>query len=115
MTKTFIQTHMFEKQWDELGLLDEDLCRLEYEIMTDPQGGPVIPGTGRLRKRRFAIRDKGKRGSARVCYVDFVMLDTVYLFSIYEKNKKENLTKEECANIKKSIELLEKSLMKGKG
>ena len=113
MTKTFIQTRMFEKQWDELGLSDEDLCRLEYEIMTNPEGGPVVPGTGRLRKRRFAVNDKGKRGSARVCYVDFVVLDTIYLFSIYTKNKKENLSKEECNNIKKAIENLEKSLLKG--
>ena len=55
MTKTFIQTHTFEKQWDGLELSDEDLCRLEYEIMTNPEGGPIVPGTGRLRKRRFAI------------------------------------------------------------
>ena len=113
MTKTFIQTRMFAKKWDELGLSDEELCRLEYEIMTDPQGGPIVPGTGRLRKRRFAIKGKGKRGSARVCYVDFVVLDTIYLFSIYMKNKKEDLSKEECNNIKKAIDILEKSLMKG--
>ena len=112
MTKTFIQTTIFEKQWDELGLSDEDLCRLEYEIMTNPSAGPIVPGTGRLRKRRFAIQGKGKRGSARVCYVDFVILDTIYLFSIYTKNKKENLTKEECNNIKKMIDKLEKSLLK---
>ena len=96
-----------------MGLSDEDLCRLEYEIMTNPEGGPVVPGTGKLRKRRFAIADKGKRGSTRVCYVDFVMLDTIYLFSIYAKSKKANLTKEECNNIKRMIDELEKSLKKG--
>ncbi len=101
MTKTFIQTGVFEKQWDALALTDEDLCRLEYEIMNDPQAGAIVPGTGRLRKRRFAIKNKGKRGSARVCYVDFVLLDTIYLFSIYQKSEKENLSKEERNNIKK--------------
>lgn len=113
MTKTFIQTTMFEKQWNALGLTDEDLCRLEYEIMENPEGGPIVPGTGRLRKRRFAVANKGKRGSTRVCYVDFVILETIYLFTIYPKSQKENLTKEECNNIKKMIEVLEKSLMKG--
>lgn len=113
MTKTFIQTTLFEKQWDALGLRDEDLCRLEYEIMTEPQAGVVIPGTGRLRKRRFAIEGKGKSSGARVCYVDFVVLDTIYLFSIYSKSKKVNLSKEECNNIKKMIDKLEQSLMKG--
>lgn len=113
MTKTFIQTKMFEKQWDALELKDEDLCRLEYEIMNAPQAGVVVPGTGKLRKRRFAIRNKGKSGSTRVCYVDFVVLDTIYLFSIYPKSQKENLTKEECNNIKKLIDKLEYELMKG--
>lgn len=112
MTKTFIQTSTFEKQWDEIGLTDEDLCRLELEIMSNPQIGDVIPGTGKLRKMRFAVGNKGKRGSTRVCYVDFVIIDTIYLFSIYEKNKKENLSKEERNNIKKMIDRLEKSLMK---
>lgn len=88
MTKTFIQTSMFEKQWDALELTDEDLCRLEYEIMKEPQTGTVVPGTGRLRKRRFAIGNKGKRGSARVCYVDFVVLDTIYLFPFIKRVKK---------------------------
>lgn len=113
MTKTFIQTSVFEKQWEELQLTDEDLCRLEYEIMTNPESGPVVPGTGKLRKRRFAVANRGKRGSARVCYVDFVVLETIYLFSIYPKNKKENLSKEECNNIKKAIAVLEKELTKG--
>lgn len=113
MRRTFIQTEMFTKQWDSLGLTDEDMCRLEKEILRNPQIGPVVPGTGRLRKIRFATGNKGKRGSLRVCYVDFVICDTIYLFSIYAKNKKENLSKEECNNIKKAINELEKNLAKG--
>lgn len=112
MTRTFIQTEMFEKKWKELGLTDEDLCRLEYEIMKNPKAGSVIRGTGRLRKMRFSVDNKGKSGSVRVCYVDFVVLDMIYLFLVYPKNEKENLTKEECNNLKKMINLLEKSLMK---
>lgn len=112
MTKTFIQTITFEKQWDELGFTDDDLCRLEYEIMKNPQVGRIVPGTGRLRKMRFATQNSGKRGGARVCYVDFVVLDTIYLFFAYRKSQKENLTQEECHNIKKTIDVLEKKLMR---
>lgn len=113
MTRTFIQTEMFTKQWDALGLTDEDMCRLEQEIMRNPQIGPVVPGAGNLRKMRFAIRDKGKRGSARVCYVDFVVIDTIYLVSIYSKSKKENLSKAEYNGIKTIMKNIEKSLPKG--
>ncbi len=33
MTRTFIQTDEFIKNWERLGLTDDDLRRLELEIM----------------------------------------------------------------------------------
>ena len=73
MTRTFILTDEFVKRWEALGFTDDDLRRLELEIMKNPQAGAVVPGTGRLRKLRFAFGNSGKRGSSRVCYVDFVL------------------------------------------
>ena len=110
MTRTFIQTDEFLKKWEELGLTDDDLRRLEYAIMKDPKIGPVIPGTGKLRKMRFGYDNRGKSGSTRVCYVDFLVYDTVYLITAYAKNEKENLTKAECNEIKKLISILERGL-----
>ncbi|MBQ7795061.1 MAG: hypothetical protein IJ374_00670 [Lachnospiraceae bacterium] len=66
MTRTFIQTNEFVKNWQDLGFQDEDLRRLEYEIMKNPKSGPVIRGTGKLRKLRFAFEQKGKSSSARI-------------------------------------------------
>ena len=37
MTRTFIQTKVFSKKWDELGLTDDDLRRLEYELEKERQ------------------------------------------------------------------------------
>lgn len=110
MTRTFIQTDEFYNNWQELGFTEDDLIRLEIEIMRDPKKAPVIPGTGSLRKMRFAMKDKGKSGSARVCYVDFVVHETIYLITAYGKNEKENLSKAECNAIKKLISSLEKGL-----
>lgn len=109
MTRTFIQTHEFSRNWDNLGLDDEDLRLLELEIMKHPEKYPVIQGTGGLRKARIAIENKGKSGGARVCYVDFVFVETVYLITVYPKNEKDNLTKDERNEIKKVIEALKKS------
>ena len=50
MTKTFIQTDEFSRNWEELGFDDEDLRKLELEIMKNPQIGPIVRGTGKLRK-----------------------------------------------------------------
>ena len=113
MTRTFIQTFEFSKSWDSLGLNDEDLRKLENEILEDPKAAPVIPGTGKLRKMRFSYRKKGKRGGLRVCYVDFAAYETIYLITAYSKNVKEDLSKQECKQIAMAIELLENSLNGG--
>ena len=110
MTRTFIQTREFTRNWDDLGLNDDDLRRLELQIMSDPQIGAVMRGTGKLRKMRFALENGGKSGGMRVCYVDFLLLETVYLVTVYPKSMKENLTSAERNDIKKMIMKLEESL-----
>ncbi len=62
---------------DCLGLNDDDLRALEIGIMTEHDKIPAIPGTGRLRKFRIMANNHGKRGGARVCYVDFVLKETI--------------------------------------
>ena len=110
MTRTFIQTKEFSSNWDRLGFIDDDLRRLELDIMSDPEKYPVIQGTGGLRKARFAFEHQGKSGGVRVCYVDFVLKETIYLITVYHKSEKENLSKTERNEIKRMITLLEKSL-----
>lgn len=58
-----------------MGLNDDDLARLQRELLEDPKVGPVMQGTGGVRKMRFAFEDRGKSGSARVIYVDFEVYD----------------------------------------
>ncbi len=112
MIRTFIQTGEFSRNWDRLGFDDEDLRQLELDIMNNPDKYPVMKGTGGLRKARIALgeNNKGKSGGARVCYVDFVFAETVYLITVYPKKEKDNLSKEERNEIKKAIEALGKSL-----
>ena len=113
MIRTFIQTDEFVKQWEKLGLTDEDLRKLELEILKNPQAGPVIRGTGGLRKLRFAYENKGKSGSTRICYVDYVIYETVYLITAYAKNEKDNLTESERNEIRKVIMAIGKQLQEG--
>ena len=111
MTRTFIETTEFTKQWKELGLSDDDLRLLEEDIMKNPNKYPVMKGTGGLQKARISIgNNKGKSGGARVCFVDFVFFETVYFITVYSKNEKENLTKEERNAIKMYVEMLKKNL-----
>ena len=93
-----------------MGLDDKDLQQLQIQLLMNPQLGKVIKGTGKLRKMRFALPGRGKSGSSRVLYVDFVVAETIYLIFAYPKNEKDNLTDEECYNIKKLIDKIEKTL-----
>lgn len=108
MTRRFVMLSVFEKQWEKIGLTDDDLRRLQQEILQNPKAGDVIQGTGGLRKIRFAFEHRGKSGSSRVAYVDFAVDKEIYLMAVYAKNEKTNLTKAERNDIKKLIENLKK-------
>lgn len=101
---------VFDKQWQNMGLNDDDMQCLQIQLLKNPQIGKVIKGTGKLRKMRFALPGRGKSGSSRVLYVDFLLAETIYLIFAYPKNEKDTLTDEECNNIKKLIGRLEESL-----
>lgn len=109
----FIELRQFTEGWDELGLDDEaDLAALQIAIMVGPKKHPVIPGTGGLRKMRFAPDhwNTGKRGAARVCYVYFQEYGIVLLVVAYGKNEKDDLTAAEKKTIAKLIIEVEKEL-----
>ena len=110
MKRQFVMMPVFDKQWRDMGLNDDDLQNLQAELLSNPQIGKVIKGTGKLRKMRFALPNKGKSGSSRVLYVDFVLAETIYLIFAYPKNEKDDLTDEERNNIKKMIDKMEQSL-----
>lgn len=106
MTREFIMTPEFDKQWKTIGLTDKELKALQEELTIIPTKGDIIQGTGGLRKIRVAFDNRGKSGSARVCYVDFAAFEKIYLITAYTKNEKENLSKEERKSIKLLVEVL---------
>ena len=103
MVRTFIQTREFSRNWDKLGFKD-------VELLENSDLHPVIKGTGGLRKIRIPFANEGKSGSARVCYVDFVVQEVIYLITVYSKNEKENLSQAERNGIKSLIEQLKLKL-----
>lgn len=108
--RMFYSTSEFDKQWERMGLGDEDLRRLENEIANNPKVGTAIRGTGSLRKMRFAYKGRGKSGSARVLYVDFVVYERVYLIYAYPKNQQDNISSEERKELRKIIEQAKEEL-----
>lgn len=93
MKAEFVELPAFERHRAEY--LDDDGYRaFQIELMRDPEGGAVMPGTGGLRKIRFADtrRGKGKRGGLRVIYYWWSAGPQFWLFAIYDKDEMVDLT-----------------------
>ena len=106
MNRTFIELPTFRNKWEKLGLTDDDYRRLQDELLSDPKIGAVMQGTGGVRKMRFSFNDIGKRGAARVIYVDFEVYEKIYLITAYTKNEKNNLSKEERNTLKQIVNII---------
>jgi len=103
LNRTFIEVPLFTKRWKEIGLGDDELFLLQVMLLKDPTSGPVMEGTGGIRKVRFPLSNQGKRGGIRVCYSDFAELEIVYLITAFTKNEQDNLTEEEKKVLRKLV------------
>jgi len=110
MTRLFVELPLFRAKWKALGLNDQDLRRLQEEILADPKTGSVMQGTGGIRKMRFAFEHRGKSGSIRVIYIDFEIYEKIFLITAYPKNEKDNLTAAERNELKQLVAILERQL-----
>ena len=108
--RNFLETKGFSKKWADEGMSDENLQDLQVTITANPTIGPVISGTGGLRKVRVAAKNKGKRSGARVIYVNFDEYCYTVLVAFYAKNKDPDLTPDQKKELAKLIEKLEKSI-----
>ncbi len=88
-------------------LADDTYRLLQDEIIKNPQAGDLIPGGGGIRKLRFALPGKGKRGGARLIYYWRTSKDKIYMLLAYTKAKKENLEPEQVAILKALAKELE--------
>ena len=117
MTREFIITKEFDRMWKLIGLNDNDLSSLEIYLCKNPKVGVVMEGTGGLRKLRWALDGKGKSGGARIIYFDIDFSKHIYLLTVFPKNLKENLSKEERNQMKNLVTAIwnaEKEIIHGR-
>ena len=82
----FIETTTFTKLVYEY-LSDEEFAGLQNYLLNRPNAGDVIPGSGGVRKLRWAVEGKGKRGGIRVIYYRRVSEREIWLITLYAKNE----------------------------
>ncbi|MCL2663311.1 MAG: type II toxin-antitoxin system RelE/ParE family toxin [Oscillospiraceae bacterium] len=103
MKREFIRTHIFEEDWKDAGLDDNNLNDLEEILLRNPKAGVVIPHLSGGRKLRFAVGERGKSGGVRVIYIDIVVREHIYLLLAYPKNVKADLTSKQKDLLNKLI------------
>jgi hypothetical protein len=91
---TVVETGAFVRRAQKL-LSAEEHEELLFYLALHPQSGDEIPGTGGVRKVRFATRGKGKSGGVRVIYYFYDEENPLYAIYLYGKNEQANLTPEQ--------------------
>lgn len=106
MERTFIEVPAFTKKWHESWINRRWFRELENILLEDTKAGDTIQGTGGLRKIRIPLEQKGKRGGARVIYVDVEVKESIYFINVYSKKEKDDLTEAEKKALKAVVKLL---------
>jgi len=108
MIREFIRTVIFEEDWKNAGLNDDDLIELENILLKNPKAGVVIPHLSSSRKLRFASKGRGKSRGIRVIYIDVAVREQIYLLLAYPKNVQEALTTEQKRSLNTLIAIIKK-------
>jgi len=90
----FVETSLFTKRIDNY-LEDEELAELQSELARNPELGKIIPGSGGIRKLRWAAMGKGKRGGARIMYYWAPQPVVILMLYVYVKSEVGDLTQEQ--------------------
>jgi mRNA-degrading endonuclease RelE of RelBE toxin-antitoxin system len=87
----FVETPIFTRT--VTALLDEEQYRaLQLALALRPEQGDLIRGSGGLRKLRWGLAGRGKRGGARVIYYWDTPTETFYMLYAYTKQEQGDLT-----------------------
>jgi mRNA-degrading endonuclease RelE of RelBE toxin-antitoxin system len=98
-----VETRVFTRQ--VLATLPDVAYRaLQAALAERPDAGAVIPGSGGLRKLRWAAPGRGTRGGIRVIYYWMKARDTIVLLFLYPKNVQGDLSAEQVRVLRRIIE-----------
>lgn len=99
----FIESPLFSKRVTEY-LTDDEYSLLQWELVTRPEVGSLIPNSGGLRKIRWQGHGKGKSGGYRIIYYWQVSKHEIWLLTIYAKNEESTIPPHILKELKKRFE-----------
>ena len=98
----FIETSGFSAVRDKY-FSDVQFHLLQLFLMANPGAGSVIRGSGGVRKVRWGVEGRGKRGGLRVIYYWIAGDDQIFLITVYRKSEVSDLSNTAIKQIRKLI------------
>ena len=100
---SFIETKLFTRQVNDY-LSDDELRDLQLALIANPEAGDIVPGSGGVRKLRWAARGRGKRGGYRVIYYLKPAQGVIWMLTIYPKNVTDDIPAHVLRQIRKEVD-----------
>jgi hypothetical protein len=102
---TVVETLEFLKKTQKLMDEDERAELIDY-LASNPESGVLIPETGGVRKLRWALEGRGKRGGARVIYYYHNADMPLFALAAYAKNERGDLSAADRNDFKRLTKIL---------
>lgn len=87
-----VRTKRYLKDMKRIGASSSDIAALEHAIASNPTVGNVIQGLDGIRKMRFGLGNRGKRGGGRAIYFLMLSDDAALMLTAYAKNEMADLS-----------------------
>jgi hypothetical protein len=100
---SFVETKLFTRLVQEY-LSDDEYSELQRALIANPETGAVVPGSGGIRKLRWGVAGRGKRGGIRVIYFLRTRQGQIWMLTLYPKNVAENIPAHVLKQIKDEID-----------
>ena len=98
-----VETSIFTKVIKDL-MSDDEYKDFQLALVTHPDLGDIISGSGGLRKVRWKLQGKGKSGGVRVIYYWVVDEHNIRMLYAYPKSEQQDLSKTQLKQLKEIVE-----------
>ena len=105
---TVVETPEFVSRVDKLMTM-EDAEKLIAYLARNPTAGDLVPGAGGIRKLRWKLQGRGKRGGARVIYFFHSTDIPLFALTVFAKSERVDLSQEERNSFRRLTKLLVKT------
>lgn len=100
--RLFVESQIFTRLIGKY-LDDDEYALLQRHLVIHPEAGPIVRGSGGVRKLRWSVSNKGKSGGVRVIYY-IRDGDSFWMLTVYSKGELDTIPGQMLKKIKEAME-----------